>query len=547
MMREKTYMISLPIILSLLAFGGFYSFSVYLTGAVVLLLLFLQLGKRKKSRTAKNEIYYGSLLLCVSALISVLAGVNKGMAWLGFLRVLVLAIWIFFLMQFSKEERDGALSILPYAGAIMVIVGMIAFAIPGMKAFFWQADRLGGIFQYSNTCALFLLIGLLVLTRNPKPQAREFLLFDILLLGIFLTGSKGAILLLIPVFIWVMIKKKEFRKNGIFVVGFLIVAGALYGVLSGDFQNIARIYTIFQYPSTLLGRLLYMKDALPVLLSHPLGIGYMGYAGMQSEIQTGVYTSLFVHNDWMQMALDFGWIFLLVSVGVIVWQLKTGRQESYKKLILLVICIYTLGEFHFQYLSIAMIIPLLFDFKEDTFVEKKSIVAKENQIFALLGMVLMCYFGIANLFTYLGKGEVALSLYPYDTQAMEAELSKETDKEKAVDLAKDIIKIHPYSSQSYNVLAYGELMDGNYEKALDYKLKVLELKKYNMMEYADLEEMTEVIQAGSDDTLTEAICEEALQEMQKLLSQTEKETSDLAYKLRDKPEFTWKDTSGEMQ
>lgn len=540
-MKEKTYMISLPIILSLIAFGGFYSFSVYLTGAVVLLFLFLQLGKRKKSRTAKNGIFYGSLLLCASALISAFVGVNKGMAWLGFLRVVVLAVWIFYLIQFSKEERDGALSIIPYSGAIMVIVGMVALVIPGMKAFFWQAGRFGGTFQYSNTCALFLLMGLLILVRESKPKAKEFLIYDFLLLGIFLTGSKGTILILIPVFIWMMIKKKEFRKNGILVMGVLIVAGILYGVLSGDFQNVARIYTLFRYPSTLLGRFLYMKDAFPVLMSQPLGIGYMGYAGMQPEIQTGVYTSLFVHNDWMQMALDFGWLFLLVSAGVIIWQFKTGKQEPFKKIMLLVICTYSLLEFHFQYLSIVMMIPLLFDFKEDTFIEKKAIVAKENQVFALLGMVLMCYFGIASLLTYVGEGKTALSMYPYDTQAMETVLAEETDKEKAVALAEDIIKIYPYSSQSYNVLAYGALMDGDYEKALNYKMKVLGLKKYNMMEYADLKEVTEIIKGESDSEYTEAICEEALQEMQTLLLQTEKNTSSIAYKLRDKPNFIWQD------
>ena len=532
--------ISFPLITTILLFGGFYSFSVYFVGAMILLLLFLWLGKTKKSKLAKDEMFYGSILLCVSAFASVFAGVNKGMAWLGFLRVVVLLLWVFYLMQLSAKQRERGLSVLPWTGGIMVIVGLLSLSVmqifPSVTGWFWQAERFGGTFQYSNTCALFLIIGMIILSGQTKVDKKELILFDLLLVGVFLTGSKGGILLLVPVFIWIVVKRKSFRENGICMILVLAIAGLIYGFVSGNFQNIARIYTLFRYPSTLLGRLLYMKDAFPILFSHPLGIGYMGYAGMQSAIQTGVYTSLFVHNDWLQMGLDYGWLFLFVALGVVIYQLVKGRQETYKKVALFVICFYSLLEFHLQYLSIVMVIPLLMDVRENTLVEKKSVVAKENQILSLVGLLLFGYFGIASFCTYAGKYETALSMYPYDTQALEAVLMQESDKITATALAEDILSIHPYSTESYNVLAYGALMDGSYEKALNYKLEVLKMEKYDTIQYGDFVSMVETIQYVSE--ANKALCEKKLEEMQRILEETKERTDTLAYYLRDKPTFT---------
>ena len=45
-------MLCIPLIVAVTLFGGFYSFTAYFVGALILLMLFIQLGRRKKSRTA---------------------------------------------------------------------------------------------------------------------------------------------------------------------------------------------------------------------------------------------------------------------------------------------------------------------------------------------------------------------------------------------------------------------------------------------------------------------------------------------------------------
>lgn len=539
--KQNKIMLQLPILLGIVMYGGFYDFCVYAVGVITLLFLFIKLGKDKKSKTIKNEIFYGSIVLCASAAVSAFAGVNRGMAWLGVFRVFVMAVWIFYLMQFDKNEREAAVDIIPWAGAVMVLTGIISLMLrdilPQVADMFWQADRFGGTFQYSNTCALFLLTGLLVIAGKVDIHKKELAVFDVLLLGIFLTGSKGGILLLIPVLIWILKSNKAFRVNGLCMVAVLVAGGIVYATISGDFQNIGRIYTLFTNQSTLYGRMLYMKDAIPVLLSNPLGTGYMGYWAMQSSIQTGVYTSMFVHNDWIQMGLDYGWLFLIVSIAVIIKQLIKGQQDRTNRIIMILICGYSLMEFHLQYLSVVMILLLVLDFREKDIMVNKIIVARENQIFAVFGMILLGYFAVQALFSHIGLYEKALGMYSYDTPAKEALLQKENNKDAAVELAKEILVINSYSADSYNVLAYGALMDGHYKKAIDYKYKVVEIKKYNMTEYTDFMEMLDIIRQSDDSEQTKTLCQSGYNKIEQLMKETKDNTSPLAYKLRDKPEF----------
>ena len=44
-----------------------------------------------------------------------------------------------------------------------------------------------------------------------------------------------------------------------------------------------RFLTTSLHSSTLLGRLLYAQDALPVILRHPFGLGYRSYTYMQGS------------------------------------------------------------------------------------------------------------------------------------------------------------------------------------------------------------------------------------------------------------------------
>lgn len=55
-----------------------------------------------------------------------------------------------------------------------------------------------------------------------------------------------------------------------------------------------------------------MKDAFVMMIKQPFGIGYDGFFWKQGSVQTGVYNTKFVHNDFLQMGLEYGVVFLVV-------------------------------------------------------------------------------------------------------------------------------------------------------------------------------------------------------------------------------------------
>lgn len=533
-------MITFPLILTVFLFGGIYSFSVFFAGAFLSVLYFIRLNKSKKSIIVKNHLYYGTLCLCFSAVCSMIFALDKGMAFLGVLRVFVCFVWMLYLMQLSEKERDFLLSIVPDIGSVMTVLGILSYPIPMLRVFLWQAGRFGGFFQYSNSCALFFILGIFILILNSKTDRKNLFKITLLIAGVFLTGSRGGMIILICFLLWVVITKKQYRKLLITELAVLLSTGFVYGYVSGNFQNIARIFTVFRLPGTLYGRILYMIDAVPVILKHPLGIGYMSYAVIQPSIQTGVYTSKFVHNDWLQFTLDYGLPFVLILIIIVLIQLVKGKQEKWKKILLVLILSYSLLEFHLQYFSIIMILPLLFDFQDDKAIIQRRGVVLENQIIVTFASVVFLYFGIAGVLSYAGMEEASLSMYPYDTQTITSLLEKETEKEQAENLAKRLCKLNPYESLSYNVLCYSSLMDGNIKDAISYKLKVLEIERFQMEHYSDFEQMIKMIQQQyHDDGLLMEFCEDSLETMYLLLEDTQKNVSPIAYMIRDIPVFSW--------
>ena len=77
---------------------------------------------------------------------------------------------------------------------------------------------------------------------------------------------------------------------GAVVAVILAVAAGSAGILE-RFTNISFEQVRFS------GRILYVQDALPLILKHPFGLGYYGYYFIQQSVQTGVYTGVNAHNE----------------------------------------------------------------------------------------------------------------------------------------------------------------------------------------------------------------------------------------------------------
>lgn len=139
--------------------------------------------------------------MLLTALLALLAGylltpfwaVDSGMALLGFqifacrsLLAAAHAAW--------AECRERLFLTIPVSGITMTLLSYPTRWIPALTPYFYASGRLGGFFQYSNSFALFLLLGIIPLAFQKK---RRFLCLAgilVLLFGILATGSRTGFL-----------------------------------------------------------------------------------------------------------------------------------------------------------------------------------------------------------------------------------------------------------------------------------------------------------------------------------------------------------------
>ncbi|MFI3325788.1 MAG: O-antigen ligase family protein [Clostridia bacterium] len=252
---------------------------------------------------------------------------------------------------------------------MLIVISYLFKLYQPLFNFFSVNGNITGFFQYPNTFALFLLLGIIVIVNNisedkikSKTTIFNCIKFIILLFGIIETGSRTIFILLIALFI-ISIFIKDFRKTSVL----FLILGAVLGTISfvillciGNTEFFSRIASISIFESTFIGRILYMKDAVIPILTNPLGLGYMGYRYIEGAIQTGVYDVTYVHNDFLQMFLDGGYIAGISLIVLVVKSLKDKSLDVLPKMIILFISLSCMLDFHLQYMSIFFILLICF-------------------------------------------------------------------------------------------------------------------------------------------------------------------------------------------
>lgn len=330
--------------------GLFYEFSLFLAGGTCCIFLIRRLKKNRVLYLPTKSgvsLSLAAILLC--SFITIFYALDSAMAFVGFLRLSTLALFYFSLLQLNREEKQKCFQMIPLSGAFMGVVSSAAWFFPALKGRFFQAERLGGFFQYSNTFALYLLAGLVILVFQPEMKKSGYALCAFLLAEIFMTGSRSVFLLTAASLIILTVFR---RKRLLFLwVSFLLMmlTGLIFSYHTANFQNIGRYLSISTEASTLVGRLLYYRDGLFLLARHPFGLGYLGYFYLQRAIQTGVYTAKFIHNDFLQIALDFGIPALIAFGSAVFVSLTSARTSKLQKFLLALICIHAMVDFDLQY------------------------------------------------------------------------------------------------------------------------------------------------------------------------------------------------------
>lgn len=391
--------------LCLLCTGVYFEYQSCVLAVILLILLCIKIKQKGNLILRKNYMLLFFSVICGFYLLSPLWAVDSHMAILGFLKFLPLPIYSVLLIQMTEEERDEILRSLPGIAASLVVISIVCSRISLFRNYFITDGRLAGTFEYPNTFALFLLIALLYLMYHWKNNPGNVIQTVIIIGGILMTGSRTIYVLLPIALIISLILLKEWKMR-IIVVLFLVVM-VLITVVSlslADGSPLERITEISLSESTLLGRVLYWKDALPVILKHPLGLGYMGYYFMQGSFQTGVYSVVHAHNEFIQMFLDIGWIPGAGLIGLFAYGILKADCR-WKSILIIVIGLHCLMDFDLQYIAIYMIFMLLLPWQQGESLELNR--TRLIYIFAGCMTVILIYFGIGNGLYYYGSSSSA--------------------------------------------------------------------------------------------------------------------------------------------
>ena len=527
------------IVLACGMFGMFYEF----TGAVMLVacsgMLIFFVYKNKKVEIHWSVGMVTGLMLSAFYLLSCFDAVDRGMAVFGIIRYLWIVPTLFCYQLLSEEEQRKVFNSLPWIGCAMVIIGGVGYFIPFTRDILYSAGRFGGLFNYANTQAVFLLLCLILLCDTGSLKIIDIVRYVILLGGIGLTGSRIVMGLTIPVILYLMIRNRN--RSFIITTAILAIAAVLVVALSGDGSPLARITRISFSESTLVGRLLYAQDALPLLLKHPFGMGYMGYYYVENSIQTGWYSTMYVHNDLLQLGLDIGIIPMLVYLFAVARGLLCRNVELSRKVMILVLFLHGLMDFDMTF-SIMMLIMLMM--LDQVKLDKLKVIKWPKTVYTAIAgvfIVLGAYMCIPTIAKFADNDQLAKDTYPWYTEAKLKLISESSDLDQVDRLSSEVLAQNKTCALAYYAKAMVANCNNKYDDMIKYGKKAIEMDYFNIEEY---ENYTVLLYDGlmsGDDEVYEK-CRQEVFKLPTYMDKAKSKLSRLGKKIKDQPQLELTDT-----
>lgn len=540
-------------------------------------------GRKKEIRIAVDWNLLAFGVLAASHLLVSLWAVDSGMALLGFVKFLPLFLFYLYVSG-VEEEREKVIAQLPMLGALMTLFSFLMMQFPVFEKWVSVAGRLAGFFQYPNTYAVFLLVCLIiVLYRFDRTHVN---LFDALyaaaaLFGIYMSGSRAVYVLTLLTLLYIGVPKavsamrtrsrqdlsdelslsgnpekqspsdissKKVRKR-IFLGAAAAVAVAAVVLLAGGGEMFSRLTDISFRSSTFLGRLLYAKDALPMIFKNPMGLGYYGYYFMQQSAQTGVYSVVNVHNELLQVFLDIGIVPSVVVCAALFRSVISKRTAGRNRLVLLVMLLHSLFDYDFQFLVMGFVLILFLDMQNVKVCKIPSLTKGVASAAGAGALLLSVVTGLSDIAYTSGNYERASRFYSGNTMAQLQLLTRADTPEEMRRQAEALLAKNRYLSVAYSAKAKAALSEGDIESFIKDKETAISLAPYQHEEYTDYLEMLAYCESLylRDGSIKDAqICVERAENIPKQLKKVEKKTSALAWEIRDKPRLMLSSESLEL-
>ncbi|MCR5282672.1 MAG: O-antigen ligase family protein [Lachnospiraceae bacterium] len=633
--NPKTHnkMLALPVAFLPFAMGLSWHYLMYAAGILFWGMLLYECRKNK-ALTIRFDIGIIGMLgfFCCVLLCNLFAADHEG-ALAGTLRWLCGAGFLLLLMQKTgdakaNEAEEDLFAYLPASACIMLIVCMVCYPAEGLRNVFFYNGRLSGFFGYPNTCGLFYLLAIAKLSAQGargadlslKKEAGQkqtgltnLLVIQMILLlaGLLWTGSRTTFVLFLLYLVYqtgslLARHRKAAGKNGLLtgtqkptgnpnrfghLVPVLCSVAALLAVfgyvwLTKDLKGFGRLLRISLTEKDLLERLLFWRDALFMVKDHPFGVGFGGYHALRPLYQSGAYMTRYVHNDWLQIVVDYGilaggcMVFALIrgafhkpadteevsdggkSGGEIGEKEKhqvAGRKENRELLCLL--ALHLLFDFDLQFGCVMIwLIALLYEAsdKSNTLTwrwgySQRKLSGKTDRADrtalivrpALTSLCILCigslsYFGLSDLCLRCGDAGTAYRINPMDSEAADEVMTQLLDHAQAADIAERVLVFNPYDKTAWRMKAYAAYEAGQYEDMKTALGKTLDLEPYNAVAYEDAIELCYAAMRSCEKAQQirrAAMLRDEILAIDNLRRQRKKNVSTLAILAKDRPDL----------
>lgn len=518
------------------AYGGFYTYLAAPFTAVLLAALCQTVRKNGKLTLYFNWNTIAVLLVVLGYFVTPLWAADKGSAVFGIIRFVPLALYLLLLMQWPKVGVQELAEPVAYSGAVMTVVSLGSQFVPALSEYVTVNGRLAGFFGYPNTFAIFLLAGLIMLMLRHGNSWLDWVASAVLIFGTVASGSRTAFVFLLVAIVLILMGKRKVKTVIILAVAvaFGIAASALLSSFT-ELHNANRFTTITDSPGTFIGRLLYYRDALGVIATHPFGLGYWGYRVLEGSFQTGRYYVAFVHNGLLQLLLDIGWIPALLLAFCFLRAIFSKKTDYTKRALLLLVLGHCMLDFDLQYFTVWMLLLPMLDLHGG-----RELSLKKPRVPVLaVGAVLLAvcvWLGLGDWFMQMGYSQKSLAVTPFRTEALEEQLAGQADMEILDATAEKILSLCPSSSIAHSAKANVAYSKGDVLTMMEEKEQAIRYAKYTIEEYTDyLDKLFAVYQvyAQMGDTASAQYCAQKILAVPTLIQQVTENTSWLAENTRD--------------
>ena len=533
--KQKPFFSDAILMASVILVGGFHEYISCVLAIAMSVCLLVKACKEKALYIQKDLMTMAVAVICLAYGVTCLWAVDSGMAFIGFLKFLPVLLYVICLQQ--EKGTGAALEALPWLGAGIALASAVGMQFSATESLFSVAGRLAGFFQYPNTFAVFLLVCQLLVVRKPGKKPEDYIVLLVLLVCLLYTGSRTAFIVAILANAGMLFAVSR-KKMRIVLLGAMAAVVLVCGLLALDDQSVLRRYlSISLTESTFVGRLLYWVDALPLLIKYPFGMGYMGYYYVQQSVQTGVYSVVYAHNDFLQLLLDVGWIpGVLFAVALVKWFLKKTVSIT-DKIIAAAICVHSFFDFDLQFISVwLLLILILFQEKTDKVWKFKPTLMIKTGFAATV--LVAAYMGAALFLAHLGFYEISDAMYPYNTNNKLTMLEQTEDLGQANALAEEILEQNTAYYLPYSMKAKYAYSRGNFGAVVENCREAIRRNPFQQREY---EEYCQMLMIGIDlyqkagDTNSVQFCKTELIAAKEQLEANAKRLSPLGSMIKDQP------------